>query len=112
MRQAMKAARILAAAILATASTAVLAEVGDAEVGHKKSTPCQACHGPNGISVSPAFPNLAGQHADYLRTALKHYKSGKRKNPIMAAQVANLSERDIEDLAAYFSSQKGLEIKH
>jgi cytochrome c553 len=106
----MKAA--LLAAAIAFASVPALAEKGDAEVGHKKSTPCQACHGPNGVSVSPAFPNLAGQHADYLRTALRHYKEGKRKNPIMAAQVANLSERDIEDLAAYFSSQKGLEIKH
>jgi cytochrome c553 len=106
----MKAAFLAAAITLA--AVPALAESGDAEVGHKKSTPCQACHGPNGISVSPAFPNLAGQHADYLRTALRHYKDGKRKNPIMAAQVANLSERDIEDLAAYFSSQRGLQIKH
>jgi len=107
----MKLVHLLAAAAVASASGSALAS-GNAEAGHKKSTPCQACHGPNGISVSPAFPNLAGQNPDYLVTALRHYKDGKRKNPIMQGQAANLSERDIEDLAAYFSSQKGLEYKH
>jgi cytochrome c553 len=107
----MKLVHILAAAALASACGSALAS-GNAEAGHKKSTPCQACHGPTGISVSPAFPNLAGQNPDYLTTALRHYKDGKRKNPIMMGQAANLSDRDIEDLAAYFSSQKGLEFKH
>src|SRR4051812_21948417 len=104
----MKLVQILAAIAVGAACQAAVAS-GNAEAGHKKSTPCQACHGPNGISVSPAFPNLAGQNPDYLQTALRHYKEGKRKNPIMQGQAANLSERDIEDLAAYFASQKGLE---
>jgi cytochrome c553 len=84
---------------------------GNAEAGQKKSTPCAACHGPKGISVSPEFPNLAGQNPDYIEAALRHYKNGRRKNPIMTGQVASLTERDIEDLAAYFSSQRGLYVK-
>lgn len=84
---------------------------GDAEAGAKKSAPCAACHGPKGMSVSPDFPNLAGQNADYIEAALRHYKNGRRKNPIMQGQVANLTERDVEDLAAYFSDQRGLYVK-
>lgn len=109
----MKNARTLfLAGVLACASVSVLAESGDPEAGFKKSTPCQACHGQKGISVSPEFPNLAGQNPDYIVASLHHYKNGKRKNPIMVGQAANLSERDIADLAAYFSEQKGLYVKN
>ena len=101
---------IAAAALLAGALPSLAA--GDAEAGRKKSVPCQACHGANGVSVSPEFPNLAGQHPDYIAAVLRHYKNGKRKNPIMTGQVANLTERDIADLAAWFSSQQGLKIKY
>jgi cytochrome c553 len=82
---------------------------GDASVGKKLSTPCAACHGAEGVSASPEFPNLAGQHPDYLVAALKHYKNGKRKNAIMADQVKNLEPKQMADLAAYFSSQRGLQ---
>ena len=85
---------------------------GDAEAGRKKSEPCKACHGESGISVSPEFPKIAGQHPDYLNTALRHYKLGKRKNPIMAGQVANLTDADMRDLAAFYSRQQGLAIKY
>jgi cytochrome c553 len=108
MTSAMKT--IAAAALLALAWPAAAA--GDPEVGRKKSAACQACHGANGMSVSPEFPNIAGQHRDYMVAALRHYKNGKRKNPIMQGQVANLSERDIADLAAWFSSQQGLNVKY
>jgi cytochrome c553 len=102
---------IAAAALLAIALPAAAA--GDPEAGRKKAAQfCQACHGANGISVSAEFPNLAGQHPDYISAALRHYKNGKRKNPIMQGQVANLSERDIADLAAWFSSQQGLKVKY
>ena len=104
--------RFLAAAVAFSAAVPALASSGDADVGRKKSTTCAACHGQNGVSASPDFPNLAGQHADYLETALKHYKNGKRKNPIMQAQVANLTAKDIVDLAAYYSKQKGLATKY
>jgi len=103
--------RLLVISLLALSMPA-LAASGDAEVGRKKSAPCAACHGPVGVSATPDFPNLAGQHPDYLHSALKHYKNGKRKNPIMQGQVANLSEKDMLDLSAFFASQKGLEIKH
>jgi cytochrome c553 len=101
----------LALALLAFAFPAAAAS-GDAEAGRKKSAPCAACHGAEGISASPDFPNLAGQYPDYLESALKHYKNGKRKNPIMQGQVANLSPKDMMDLAAYFSKQKALQVKH
>ena len=107
----MKPIRILCAAFLTLALPAVAAS-GDADVGKKKSTPCAACHGAAGVSPSPEFPNLAGQYADYLQAALIHYKNGKRKNPIMQAQVANLTPRDMLDLAAYYASQKALAVKH
>jgi len=89
-------------------SAPAFASSGDAEVGRKKSEPCKACHGEAGISATADFPNLAGQHADYLTAAISHYKNGKRKNPIMQGQVANLTPRDIADLTAYFSSLPGL----
>ena len=104
--------RILALAVVALFTAPVLASSGDAEVGRKKAEPCKACHGDGGISASPEFPNLAGQHQDYLATALNHYKNGKRKNPIMQGQVANLSQKDILDLAAHFSHQEGLQVKY
>ena len=107
----MKSRALIVAAFISL-SLPVAAASGDAEVGKKKSTPCAVCHGANGVSASPDFPNLAGQYDDYLLKALNHYKNGKRKNPIMQAQVANLSPKDMMDLAAYFSHQKGLAVKH
>ena len=104
--------RKLLALALVSLALPVAASSGDAEVGKKKSGPCAACHGPNGVSVGPEFPNLAGQYEDYLVTALHHYKNGKRKNPIMQGQVANLTEKDMSDLAAYFASQGALRVKH
>jgi cytochrome c553 len=70
---------------------------------------CAACHGANGLGVDapldPKPPVLAGQYADYLEEALKAYRSGRRKNPVMGGMAQNLSDADIKSLAAYFSSQ-------
>lgn len=85
---------------------------GDYEAGKAKSTTCAACHGADGVSTIASFPKLAGQNRDYLYHALKDYKSGKRKNPLMAGQVQNLSDADMMDLAMYFSMQKGLTLKY
>lgn len=85
---------------------------GNYEAGKAKSTACAACHGTDGVSTVPTFPKLAGQHPDYLYQALKDYKAGKRKNPIMAGMAGNLSDADMADLAAYFSAQKGLSVKY
>ena len=78
---------------------------GDAATGKAKSAMCAACHGADGNSAAPNFPNLAGQHASYLLKQLQNFKSGKRKDPTMTAMVAPLSEQDMADLAAYFSTQ-------
>lgn len=102
---------LLAAAVLALSAPALAAK-GNADAGKAKAEPCKACHGETGASASPEFPKIGGQHADYIATALRHYKLGKRKNPIMAGQVANLSEKDMQDLAAWYSSQPGLAIKY
>lgn len=81
---------------------------GDVAAGQTKSTVCTACHGAGGNApISPDYPRLAGQHADYLQNALYDYQKGARKDPVMSAQAASLSPQDILDLAAYFSSQPG-----
>ena len=67
---------------------------------------CAACHGNDGVSTNPEYPNLAGQHRDYLEHALRDYKSGKRKNAVMAGMIAPIKEEDIPVLAKYFASQK------
>jgi len=69
---------------------------------------CAACHGNNGISLLPDYPNLAGQQEDYIERALLDYKSGKRKNAVMAGMVGNLADADVVALAKFFSAQKGL----
>lgn len=84
---------------------------GDPMRGKEKSEVCAACHGADGNSPTPAFPRIGGQHTDYLLQALLDYKAGKRKNPIMAAQVEALSKQDMADLAAWYGAQKGLYVK-
>jgi cytochrome c553 len=70
---------------------------------------CVQCHGANGAKpLTPDYPALAGQHADYIVQALKDYKSGKRKNPIMAGIVAGLDPKEFEALGQFFSQQQGL----
>ena len=81
---------------------------GNAAAGKEKAKACAACHGADGSNPIADNPKLAGQQADYIVKALQGYKSGTRKNPIMAPMGSNLSQRDMEDLAAYFSSQQGL----
>jgi cytochrome c553 len=76
----------------------------DAASGQSKAALCAGCHGADGISFSPEIPNLAGQKAPYLEKAVQDYKSGMRKNPMMSSIVANVSEADVADIAAYFSS--------
>ena len=104
--------RLAACALLLAASPLAFAASGDASAGRKKSAPCAACHGADGVSASPDFPSLAGQYPDYLETAMRHYKNGKRKNPIMAEQVKNLTDKDMMDLAAYFASQRSLQVRY
>lgn len=85
------------------------AAAADAAQGQQKGEQlaqmCAACHGPNGNSVIPTNPSLAGQHADYIAKQLKQFKSGERKNAMMAPMAANLSEDDMRSLGAYYASQ-------
>jgi cytochrome c553 len=72
----------------------------------KAGQTCVACHGNDGVGIMPEYPNLAGQHADYLEQALHAYKSGQRKNAIMAGMAAPLTDQDIRELAKYYSQQR------
>jgi len=71
----------------------------------KATEVCLACHGTNGVGITADYPTLAGQHRDYIERALTDYKKGGRKNAIMAGMAATLTREDIEQLAAYYSSQ-------
>ena len=84
--------------------SSVVVYAGDAEAGKAKSVTCAACHGGQGISPTGAWPNLAGQKEQYLLAQLKAFKEGTRVNAQMAPMVANLSEDDMANLAAYYSS--------
>jgi cytochrome c553 len=78
---------------------------GSADDGQSKSTPCVACHGVNGNSSNPVWPNLAGQHPQYIAKQLQAFKAGERQDPLMSPMAAPLSEDDMADLAAYYSKQ-------
>lgn len=80
---------------------------GDAQRGAEKAGCCMACHGAEGKATVPLYPSLAGQHAPYLEHALQAYKKGERSGgqaEVMKAFVAGLSDDDMADLAAYYSS--------
>jgi cytochrome c553 len=100
--------KLAVAAAIAAMGCAGAVQAGNPEAGKEKSRPCEACHAKDGNSPVGDFPRLAGQHYDYLVKALRDYKTGARKNAIMAPQVANLNQRDFEDLAAFYSHQQGL----
>jgi cytochrome c553 len=80
---------------------------GDAAAGQAKAAVCGACHGPDGNSMAPNFPKLAGQGERYLNKQLHDIKSGKRTVLEMTGLLTNLSDQDLADIAAYFASQKG-----
>lgn len=104
---------IIAAAISALLLVSGQGIAANIEAGKKKASEvCAACHGPDGNSPAPAFPKIAGQHATYLEKSLNEYKSGVRKDPVMAGMAAALSKEDIENLSAFFASQPGLKTKY
>lgn len=79
---------------------------GDAAAGKSKAASCAACHGAEGISAMDQWPNLAGQKAGYLVKQMKAFRDGDRKDPMMSPMAAALSDDDIDNLAAFFSSLK------
>lgn len=83
----------------------VVAAEGDIAAGQAKSAMCAACHGVNGRNESATYPDLAGQHGDYIAKQLKAFKDGSRGDPVMAPMAAGLSAQDMGDLGAFFASQ-------
>lgn len=92
---------------VAGAATAAQTVKGDAAAGQAKTAVCGACHSPDGNSLAPNFPKLAGQGQRYLEKQLHDIKSGKRTVLEMTGMLAAFSDQDLADIAAYFSSQKG-----
>lgn len=95
--------RLLAAALLAAAIPGV-ALAQDARRGAELAAPCAQCHGINGRSQTPTIPSLAGQPADFITVQMILLREGLRNAPVMSPFAANLPDRDIEDLAAYFAT--------
>ena len=92
------------AAAIALSVTAASAFAADAAAGKARAAQCAACHGADGIAVQPETPNLAGQVETYLVKSLKDYRSGARKHEQMTLMARPLSDREIANLAAFFSS--------
>lgn len=99
----MTATRIIACLLISiTANTYAEEQIS---VGQEKSASCQGCHGMDGNSFSPEWPNLASQHPAYIIKQIQDFKSGARQDPTMSAMVAALEDTDIPAIAAYFSAQ-------
>jgi cytochrome c553 len=92
---------VLVALLLSGAALA-----GDPAAGKAKSVTCAACHGPEGVSANPMWPNLAGQQEQYLAKQLRDFRAGTRKDPVMGPMAMPLSDEDIDNLAAYYASLK------
>jgi cbb3-type cytochrome c oxidase subunit III len=99
--------KIIVSLLLTLGITGFAHAAGDAAAGQAKTAVCGACHGPDGNSMAPNFPKLAGQGETYLKKQLHDIKSGKRQVLEMTGMLTNLSDQDIADIAAYFASQKG-----
>lgn len=94
--------------LLALALAAIALPVAAETAVPAKAALCAACHGQGGAKpILPTYPVLAGQYTNYLAHALHEYKDGKRKNPVMNAQAAGLSDAEIKELSLYFSHQAG-----
>jgi cytochrome c553 len=107
MRKFLAAATMAAALGISSAAHAG----GSVEAGQEKSVVCAACHGPDGNSVNPEWPSLAGQHAAYTIEQLKAFQEGERRDDLMSPMAIGLSDQDLRDLAAFYEAQSpaGLE---
>ena len=94
------------ALVAAPASAQSLVD-GDAAAGQARSATCTACHGAEGNSVNPEWPNIAGQHATYTAQTLRAFREGKRQNVLMSSQAMMLSEEDIDNIAVYYEGLAG-----
>jgi cytochrome c553 len=94
---------------LASLGAGTVAAGGSSDTSFAPAAACAACHGQNGISLSPSWPTLAGQHEDYLAHALNQYRDGSRKDPVMTPMAATLNDETVLEIAKYFASLEGLE---
>ena len=91
-------------ALLLVSGLATDAVAADPAAGRKKAQQCQTCHGIDGVGKMPDVPNIGGESADYLATQLAHFRSGERKHEQMSIIAQALSDQDIADVAAWYSS--------
>ncbi|ANI57627.1 cytochrome c553 [Pseudomonas sp. PvR086] len=99
--------KLIVSLLLTVGISGIAHAAGDATAGQAKAAVCGACHGPDGNSMAPNFPKLAGQGERYLNKQLHDIKSGKRTVLEMTGLLTNLSDQDLADISAYFASQKG-----
>ena len=97
---------LVTVSIISVFAAGVAQAAGDVAAGKAKSATCLACHGPDGNSPNPIWPKLAGQHPVYILKQLQAFKSGERKNDLMAPMAKPLTDTEMGNLAAYFSNQK------
>ncbi len=102
MKQRFLIAVLAAVAAIAVSLTAV--EAADPKAGKTKATACQTCHGLDGIAKIPIAPHIAGESQIYLQTQLKAFRSGKRVHEMMSVVAEQLSDEDISDISAWYSS--------
>jgi cytochrome c553 len=98
-----KLASVITMGVLLGLSGAVLA-AGDAAAGKTKAATCAGCHGAEGLSNNPMWPNLKGQKEAYLIKQMKAFRDGTRSDPMMSPMAKPLTDADIDNLAAYYSS--------
>ena len=101
----MKRLVLSAATIFAASVSCIVFSAADIEAGKAKAALCSGCHGPEGFSSNDLWPNLAGQKKGYLIKQIKDFRDGKRNDPMMKGIVGTLSDQDIENLAAFYSSK-------
>jgi len=109
---ARRAAVVILIAALPSLAYSQVADAADINAGRQKAQTCIACHGPDGNSVNPAVPSLAGQPNQFIETQLVMFREGNRKDPQMSPLAANLTNADVNDLAAYFSTQTRAPLAH
>jgi cytochrome c553 len=97
--------KIALIAVLAAGLTGVAYAAGDAGAGKDKAVSCNACHGADGNSIAPNFPNLAEQSESFLYKQMKDFKEGKRKDPTMNAMIMALDDQAMQDVAAFYAGQ-------
>lgn len=104
-KTAMFAVIALAAAVLLVAMPAAADVRGDPEAGREAAQTCAACHGQDGRGIGPEYPNLGGQHYNYLLKQMRAFKAGDRYAVLMAGQLDPYSDEDLRNMAAFYAEE-------